>query len=45
MNLQLRAAALFFLAAASVFPQKAPTITTPKEALGFNIGDDYQMAT
>ena len=33
-------AAVSFLAA-----QKAPVITTPKEALGFNIGDDYQMAT
>jgi hypothetical protein len=25
--------------------QAAPKITTPKEALGFNIGDDYHMAT
>jgi drug/metabolite transporter (DMT)-like permease len=24
--------------------QKTPRITTPKEALGFNIGDDYQLA-
>src|SRR5579863_8176316 len=24
--------------------QPAPKITTPKEALGFNLGDDYQMA-
>ena len=24
--------------------QTAPKITTPKEALGFNIGDDYQVA-
>jgi hypothetical protein len=25
--------------------QQAPKITTPKEALGFNLGDDYQVAT
>ena len=25
--------------------QTAPKITTPKEALGFNLGDDYQVAT
>ena len=25
--------------------QSAPKITTPKEALGFNLGDDYQMAS
>src|ERR1017187_6751012 len=24
--------------------QSAPQITTPKEALGFNLGDDYQVA-
>ena len=30
--------------AAKVTPIK-PAITTPREALGFNIGDDYQMAT
>src|SRR5262245_48706410 len=24
---------------------KAPTITTPKQHFGFNIGDDYQLAT
>src|SRR5258708_19124953 len=24
--------------------QTAPKITTPKEALGFNLGDDYQVA-
>ncbi len=32
------------LAAATLSAQPAPKITTPKEALGFNIGDDYQMA-
>src|ERR1700735_3390358 len=25
--------------------QTPPKITTPKEALGFNLGDDYQMAS
>ena len=24
--------------------RRAPKITTPKEALGFNFGDDYQLA-
>lgn len=33
------------LAASSVSAQKQPKITSPKDALGFNIGDDYQMAT
>src|ERR1700741_65147 len=27
-----------------LFSQSAPKITTPKEALGFNLGDDYQIA-
>ncbi|SPF47920.1 Peptidase M14, carboxypeptidase A [Candidatus Sulfopaludibacter sp. SbA4] len=38
---------LLVLAALSAWPlcaQPAPKITTPKEALGFNIGDDYQVA-
>jgi hypothetical protein len=26
-------------------PEAAPKITTPKEQLGFNLGDDYQLAT
>jgi hypothetical protein len=39
------AAVLFVLAAGSAAAQKAPKVTTPKEALGFNLGDDYQMAT
>jgi Zinc carboxypeptidase len=38
----ISAAALF---AGTLAAQSAPKITTPKEALGFNIGDDYQMAT
>src|SRR5271170_1312560 len=28
----------------SLLAQTPPKITTPKEALGFNLGDDYQMA-
>ena len=38
---------LLLWAAVSAFPaaaQSAPKVTTPKEALGFNIGDDYQVA-
>ncbi|MES1258068.1 MAG: M14 metallopeptidase family protein [Acidobacteriota bacterium] len=34
-----------FLTAGALFAWKQPKVTTPKEALGFNIGDDYQMAT
>jgi hypothetical protein len=33
------------LTAWSVCAQPAPKITTPKDALGFNIGDDYMMAS
>jgi len=39
--------ALILLAALSACPlaaQTAPKVTTPKEALGFNLGDDYQVA-
>jgi hypothetical protein len=32
------------LSACVALAQTAPKITTPKEALGFNIGDDYQVA-
>jgi uncharacterized membrane protein YgcG len=32
------------LSAASLSAQSAPQITTPKEALGFNLGDDYMVA-
>jgi hypothetical protein len=35
---------LFLLAVALVRAQNATKITTPKEALGFNLGDDYQVA-
>src|SRR3569832_79488 len=33
------------LSACSLFAQPTPRITTPKEAFGFNIGDDYSVAT
>jgi hypothetical protein len=36
--------ALAALSASILSAQTAPKITTPKEALGFNLGDDYQMA-
>jgi len=36
---------LFLLATLPLAAQNAPKITTPKEALGFNIGDDYMMAS
>src|SRR5260370_22081798 len=32
------------LSAWPLFAQPAPKVTTPKEALGFNLGDDYQVA-
>src|SRR5580700_3448173 len=32
------------LTVCSLQAQTAPKITTPKEALGFNLGDDYQVA-
>lgn len=35
----------FTLAAPALSAQSLPNITTPKEALGFNIGDDYHMAS
>jgi hypothetical protein len=48
MKFRLSYAPAFALAAAlavcSLQAQPAPKITTPKEALGFNLGDDYQVA-
>ena len=32
------------MSAATLFAQPAPKVTGPKEALGFNVGDDYQVA-
>ncbi len=37
-------AAVVVFCAATLSAQPAPKITTPKDALGFNIGDDYQVA-
>src|SRR5260370_39958841 len=36
---------LILFTASLSFAQTAPKITTPKEFLGFNIGDDYNMAS
>src|SRR4051812_21564374 len=33
------------LCARALHAQPAPKVTTPREALGFNVGDDYQVAT
>src|SRR6185312_7145931 len=42
LRLSLAAMAIF---SASILPaQTTPKITTPKEELGFNLGDDYQVA-
>ena len=35
---------LLFAASACLFAQSALKVTAPKEALGFNLGDDYQVA-
>lgn len=35
---------LLFMGAAVTSAQIRPKITTPKEALGFNLGDDYKVA-
>jgi hypothetical protein len=40
----LRRLLLVVLSAASTSLPAAPPITTPKEYLGFNVGDDYQLA-
>src|SRR5215470_16704761 len=46
--MHLRRPAVFLLAAAlsaaTLAAQSAPRITTPNEALGFNLGDDYMVA-
>jgi hypothetical protein len=33
-----------FLSALALYGQPAPKVTTPNEALGFNVGDDYSVA-
>jgi Zinc carboxypeptidase len=41
----LPVSAILLVSSLPLFSQPAPKITSPKEALGFNIGDDYHMAT
>ena len=43
--MKLRSVLLFVILIAVAAAQNGPKITTPKDALGFNIGDDYMMAT
>jgi hypothetical protein len=40
-----RCLVLALVVCAGLAAQTAPKITTPKEALGFNLGDDYMMAS
>src|SRR5580692_9645845 len=42
--LRLYVAAIAVLSCWTLAAQTVPKITTPKDALGFNLGDDYQMA-
>ncbi len=42
--LRLSLAAMAVFSAWTLSAQTAPKITTPKDALGFNLGDDYQVA-
>jgi hypothetical protein len=44
MNNRLLSLLALVFSTGCVFAQTPPKITTPKEALGFNLGDDYQMA-
>ena len=41
----MRRGLCLLLAAAGLFAQTPRHITSPKEQFGFNIGDDYQMAS
>jgi hypothetical protein len=41
----MKTLSILLVSALPLFSQAAPKITSPKEALGFNIGDDYHMAT
>jgi hypothetical protein len=41
---RLSISVILLLTGVSAVAQKAPKITPPKEALGFSLGDDYQMA-
>src|SRR5580658_5161316 len=42
--LRLTLAAMAVFSACTLSAQTAPKITTPKDQLGFNLGDDYQVA-
>src|ERR1043166_1252831 len=44
MNSSIRKFALFITLACAALAQNGRHLTTSKEALGFNIGDDYQLA-
>ena len=43
--LVLAALTVVCLSPLTSFAENAPKVTTPKEALGFNLGDDYHMAS
>ncbi len=43
--MKIRSLPILLFAASVCLAQSAPKITTPKEFLGFNIGDDYMMAS
>src|SRR5271163_4084743 len=43
--MKIRSLHILLFAASVCLAQTAPKITTPKEFLGFNIGDDYMMAS
>ena len=43
--LRLSMAAMTVFCVSTLSAQTAPKITTPKDALGFNLGDDYNMAS
>ncbi|MDP9170300.1 MAG: M14 family metallopeptidase, partial [Acidobacteriota bacterium] len=40
-----RSLLIALIAAGSLAAQKTPKLTTPEQALGFKVGDDYQMAS
>jgi hypothetical protein len=43
--MKIRSLPILLFAASVCLAQTAPKITTPKEFLGFNLGDDYMMAS
>ncbi len=44
-TLSLLTATLLLAGSLAAAPKAAPHITTPREALGFNLGDDYEVAS